>query len=219
MKAILFGATGMVGEGVLHEALRSPLVTSVLVLGRKSCGLSHPKLCELLLNDFFDYSGIETQLRGYNACFFCLGVSSIGKNEAEYTRVTYDLTMSAARTLARLNPAMTFCYVSGAGTNRTGRSMWARVKGRTEDDLAKLPFKDVYLFRPGFLRPTKGLHNAFFWAKAAGLFYPLLRIVLSNYVTTLEELGIAMISVADAGGKTKTLECRDIAAAAARRDQ
>jgi uncharacterized protein YbjT (DUF2867 family) len=216
INAILFGATGMVGEGVLHEALRDPSVSSVLVVGRRSCRVTHPKLRELIHADFFDYAGVEEQLRPYNACFFCLGVSSIGKSEPEYTRTTYDLTMHAAQTLARLNPGMTFCYISGAGTDRKGGSMWARVKGRTEDDLASLPFNAVYNFRPGFLRPTPGLQHAFFFAKALGLFYPLLRLTLSRYVTTLEELGLAMIRVAATGYPGGTLECRDIVAAARR---
>jgi len=214
---MLFGATGMVGEGVLHEALRDPAVASVLVVGRRPCGVTHPKLRELIHDDFFDYASVGDRLRGYNACLFCLGVSSIGRSEAEYTRTTYDLTLAVARTLARLNPEMTFCYVSGAGTNREGRSMWARVKGKTEDDLARLPFKEVYSFRPGFLRPTTGLRNAFFFARALGVLYPLLRLAVPRYVTTLEELGVAMIRVAASGYRTKRLECRDIAAAAAGR--
>src|SRR5512133_2476442 len=150
IKAIVFGATGMVGEGVLHEALRHPAVDAVLVIGRRPCGVTHPKLKEVLQKDFYDYSALEYQLRGYHACFFCLGVTSIGKKEEEYRRLTYDLTMAAARTLARLNPEMVFCYVSGAGTDSSerGRSMWARVKGKTENDLMKLPFKAVYAFRP-----------------------------------------------------------------------
>jgi hypothetical protein len=132
IKAILFGATGMVGEGVLYKSLGHEDVESVLVIGRRSCGVEHPKLKELIHNDFYDYSGIEAQLTGWNACWFCLGVTSVGKSEAEYRRLTYDLTMQAARTLSRLNSAMTFCYVSGTGTDSTekGRSMWSRVKGK-----------------------------------------------------------------------------------------
>ena len=142
IKAIIFGATGMVGEGVLHIALNHPDVESVLVIGRKSCGTKHPKLKELIHNDFYDYSTIEEHLIGYNACFFCLGVSSVGMNEQDYHRVTFDLTVQAATTLARLNRDMTFGYVSGTGTDSTeqGRMMWARVKGKTENHLMKLPF-------------------------------------------------------------------------------
>ena len=152
----------MVGAGVLHVILDHPDVESVLVIGRRPCGVKHPKLTELLHNDFFNYSAIEERLRGFNACYFCLGVSSVGMSEKDYTRISYDLTMSAATVLSRLNPDMTFCYVSGTGTDSTekGRIMWARVKGRTENALMKLPFKAAYLFRPGFIRPIKGVGNA-----------------------------------------------------------
>ncbi len=212
INAIVFGATGMVGEGVLHECLKSEDVGSVLAVGRRACGLKHPKLKEVVHNDFFDYSHIERDLKGYNACFFCLGVTSIGKNEIEYTRLTYDLTMAAATTLSRLNPDMTFCYISGAGTDSTehGRSMWARVKGKTENDLMKLPFKTVYAFRPGYIKPTKGLKNAFTAAKVMGVFYPALQMVFSKYVCTLENLGLAMIHAAMNGYPVKVLECSDI---------
>lgn len=211
IKAIIFGATGMVGEGVLHECLKDAGVESVLVIGRRTCGVRHEKLKEVICTDFFDYSAIEEALRGYTACFFCLGVSSVGKKEADYTRVTYDLTMQAARTLSRLNPDMTFCYVSGLGTNDKGRSMWARVKGRTENEVAKLPFKAVYLFRPGSINPTKGLKNAYRFAKVFALFYPVWKILFRNYVCTLEELGLAMIHAASDGAPKQILENPDIA--------
>ncbi len=214
IKAIVFGATGMVGEGVLHEALKSPDVLSVLVIGRKSCGVTHSKLKELVLQDFFDYSSIENRLEGYNACFFCLGVSSIGMNEEDYARVTYDLTMAAATTLSRLNPDMTFCYVSGAGTNANGRIMWQRVKGKTENDLTKLPFKAVYNFRPGFIKPTKGLKNAFKAAIIIGWFYPVLKLFAGKYVCKLEDLGLAMINVTALGYSKSPIECADIGIAA-----
>ena len=210
IKAIIFGATGMVGEGVLHEALKSPDVVSVLVIGRKSCGVTHSKLKELVLQDFFDYSSIENRLEGYNACFFCLGVSSIGMNEEDYARVTYDLTMAAATTLSRLNPDMTFCYVSGAGTNANGRILWQRVKGKTENDLTKLPFKAVYNFRPAFIRPTKGLKNAFKVAIVIGWFYPVLRRITGRYVCTLEDVGLAMIQVALKGYESGIVNSQDI---------
>ncbi len=210
IKAIIFGATGMVGEGVLHEALKSPDVVSVLVIGRKSCGVTHSKLKELVLRDFFDYSSIENRLEGYNACFFCLGVSSIGMNEEDYARVTYDLTMAAATTLSRLNPDMTFCYVSGAGTNANGRILWQRVKGKTENDLTKLPFKAVYNFRPAFIRPTKGLKNAFKVAIVIGWFYPVLRRITGRYVCTLEDVGLAMIQVALKGYESGIVNSQDI---------
>ena len=213
IKAIVFGATGMVGEGVLHVALNHPDVDAVLAVGRKSCGMSHPKLVEIIHGDFFNYTPVENQLAGCNACYFCLGVSSIGMNEKEYTRITYDLTMAAARSLSRLNPGMTFCYVSGLGTDGTerGRSMWARVKGKTENDLQKLPFKGVYLFRPGFIKPIKGLKNAFTLARVLGAAYPLWKVLLPKYVCTLEDLGRAMINVTQRGYQSRVLECTDIA--------
>ncbi len=212
IKAIVFGATGMVGEGVLHVSLNHPDVESVLVVGRKSCGVSHPKLLEIIHGDFFNYTPIETQLAACDACYFCLGVSSIGMNEKDYTRITHDLTMQAAKTLSRLNPAMTFCYVSGMGTDSTekGRSMWARVKGKTENDLQKLPFKGVYLFRPGFIRPIRGLKNAFALASVLGALYPLWKTLLPKYVCTLEDLGRAMVIVTQKGNQSRVLECLDI---------
>jgi uncharacterized protein YbjT (DUF2867 family) len=213
IKAILFGATGMVGAGVLHVILDHPDVESVLVIGRRPCGVKHPKLTELLHNDFFNYSAIEEQLRGFNACYFCLGVSSVGMNEKDYTRISYDLTMSAAIVLSRLNPGMTFCYVSGTGTDSTekGRIMWARVKGRTENALMKLPFKAAYLFRPGFIRPIKGVGNAHAVSAAVGLLYPVWKFFFPRYVCTLEELGLAMVHAAGQGYPEHILENRDIA--------
>lgn len=212
IKAIVFGATGMVGEGVLHVALNHPDVEAVLVVGRRSCGVNHPKLLEIIHGDFFNYTPVETQLAGCNACYFCLGVSSIGMNEKDYTRITYDLTMAAGRSLSRLNPDMTFCYVSGLGTDGTekGRSMWARVKGKTENDLQKLPFKRVYLFRPGFIKPIHGLKNAFTLARLFGAAYPLWKALLPKYVCTLADLGLAMISVTQNGHQSSVLECTDI---------
>lgn len=212
IKAIVFGATGMVGEGVLHEALKDSSVEAVLVIGRRPCGVSHPKLREIIHADFYDYSGIEKQLGGYNACFFCLGVTSIRKNEQEYTRLTYDLTLAAARTLVRLNPEMVFCYVSGLGTDSTehGRSMWARVKGKTENDLMKLPFKAVFAFRPGFIGPTPGLKNTLTPAKWIAPLYPMMKKFMPRYVCTLEDVGKAMIRVVQQGYSKKILECVDI---------
>lgn len=212
IRAIVFGATGMVGEGVLHVCLQHADVESVLVIGRRSCGVSHPKLKELVHNDFFNYSAIERRLQGYNACYFCLGVTSVGKKEDEYTRLTYDLTMAAAQVLSRLNHDMTFCYVSGAGTDGTeqGRLMWARVKGRTENDLRKLPFKATFAFRPGFIKPIKGLKNAYGVSKVLGTVYPVLRTLLPKYVCTLNDLGLAMINVTLAGFSMPVLENSDI---------
>jgi uncharacterized protein YbjT (DUF2867 family) len=211
-KAILFGATGMVGEGVLHEALKDNAVQSILVIGRRSCHVMHDKLQELLHTDFFDYTAIEERLRGYDACFFCLGVTSVGKGEGEYRRFTYDLTMAAARTLSRLNPDMVFCYVSGLGTDSTerGRSMWARVKGKTENDLMQLPFRAVYAFRPGFIKPTPGLKNSLTFSKVLAPLYPVFKLLLPKYVCTLEDVGRAMIRAVENRSPKRVLECVDI---------
>lgn len=212
IKAVITGATGMVGEGVLHECLKHPDVESVLVINRKLCGVKHQKLIEIIHEDFFDLSPIENHLAGYNACYFCAGVSSIGNNEEEYSHITYDLTLNFAETLLKLNHEMTFCYVSGVGTDSTekGRSMWARVKGKTENDLLKLGFKDAYMFRPGYIQPTKGLKNAYTIYKFFTPFYPVLKTLFQKYVVSLEEVGLAMIYVTLFGSEKKILECKDI---------
>ena len=203
----------MVGEGVLHEALKHPDVESILVIGRRSCNVKHKKLKELLHKDFFDYSTLGERLRGFNACFFCLGVSSVGMNEQDYSRITYDLTMQAARTLSGFNPNMTFCYISGTGTDSAekSRSMWARVKGKTENHLRRLPFKAVYLFRPGLMKPTKGQKNVKPLFKVLGLLYPLWKVLSPKNVCTLEEVGLAMIQAAQIGYTKQILENKDIA--------
>jgi nucleoside-diphosphate-sugar epimerase len=212
LKVILTGATGMVGEGVLHECLQHPQVESILVISRKPIGTKHPKLKELIHSDFFDISKIENQLLDYNACFFCLGVSSVGMGEPEYYRMTYTLTLRFAETLARTNPDRSFCYVSGSGTDGTekGRSMWARVKGKTENDLFKLPFKQVYAFRPGYMHPTKGLKNTLSTYKYLSWLYPLFKRLFPNMVTTLKQLGDAMINVVIYGYDQKVIEVKDI---------
>lgn len=212
IKAIITGATGMVGEGVLHICLQDPRVESVLVVGRKSCGLQHPKLKEVLHQDFLDLSPIEKELKGYNACFFCLGVSSVGMKEEQYRRLTYDLTMQMANTLVRHSPEMTFCYVSGSGTDGSekGRSMWARVKGKTENDLLAMPFKAAYMFRPGYIQPMKGMKNTYRIYKALGFLYPVLEALFPRFVCRLDEIGRAMIEVSIDGDEIKVLECVDI---------
>jgi uncharacterized protein YbjT (DUF2867 family) len=212
IKAIILGATGMVGEGVLHESLNHPQVESVLVVNRRPCGVIHEKLKEIIHQDFFDFASIEDQLSGYNACYFCMGVSSVGMREDEYHRITYDLTLNIASLLQKNNPDMTFCYVSGAGTDGTeqGRSKWARVKGKTENDLLKLGFNDAYMFRPGYIQPIKGLKNTYKIYKVIGPFYPVLKALFPKYVVTLEELGWAMIQVVLNGSDNKVLECSDI---------
>ena len=212
IKAIITGATGMVGEGVLHVCLNSPDVESVLVLNRKPCGVTHPKLKEIIHKDFMDLTSIEDQLAGYSAGYFCAGVSSIGKKENEYRKITYDLTLNFANSLVQLNPEMVFTYVSGVGTDSTekGKSMWGRVKGKTENDLLKLPFKDVYLFRPGYIHPIKGLQNTYKVYKALSPLYPVFEKLFPNYVGTLKELGNSMIYVTQNGYEKKVLECEDI---------
>ncbi|HEY5122875.1 MAG TPA: NAD-dependent epimerase/dehydratase family protein [Ignavibacteria bacterium] len=212
IKAIITGATGMVGEGVLHECLQHNDIDSVLVIGRKPCGISHPKLKEIVHTDFFDLTEIENQFKGYDACFFCLGTSSVGMKEAEYYKITYTLTLNFAETLSKLNPDMIFCYISGYGTDSTekGRIMWARIKGKTENDLMKLPFRKVYNFRPGFMQPTKGLKNTLGFYKYLNWLYPLARLIMPKFVTTLKELASAMIHSATIGYDEQILEVKDI---------
>lgn len=212
IKAIITGATGMVGEGVLHECLLHDDVEQVLVINRRPCGVSHPKLKEIIHTNFFDLSAIKTQLKPYNACFFCLGVSSVGMKEKEYHHLTYDLTMHVATTLAELNPDMTFCYVSGSGTDSSehGRQMWARVKGQTENDLLRLPFKKAYMFRPGYMQPTKGLKNTLKAYKLFAWLYPLWRTLFPNFVSTLKDVGLAMVNTVTKGYDKQVLEVKDI---------
>jgi uncharacterized protein YbjT (DUF2867 family) len=217
IKAIITGATGMVGEGVMHECLLHPDVESVLIINRKPSGFAHPKLKEIIHADFFDFSAIESLLSGYNACFFCLGVSSVGMKEPEYTKLTYTLTMHVAETLSKIDgDDMTFCYVSGASTDSSeqGKLMWARVKGKTENDLMKLPFKQVFAFRPGYMHPTKGLKNTNKYYKYISWMYPFLRAVFPNSASTLAELGLAMLNAARLGYDKKVLEVKDIIALA-----
>ncbi|QQC62768.1 NAD(P)H-binding protein [Paraburkholderia ginsengisoli] len=218
MKVLIFGATGMVGQGVLRECLRARDVEVVQTVGRTRCGQVDPRLVEVIQPDMMDYRAVEASLEGFDACFFCLGVSSAGMREAEYTRLTYDLTMAAAQTLARLNPQMTFVYVSGANTDSTerGRSMWARVKGRTENALQRLPFKAVYLFRPGVIQPLNGARSK---TRSYRLFYALtkpflstLRALLPNQILSTEDIGLAMLAVARDGAPKAVLETADIRA-------
>ncbi|WP_201978604.1 NAD-dependent epimerase/dehydratase family protein [Hymenobacter rubidus] len=216
IRAILTGATGMVGEGVLLECLQNPSVEHVLVLTRKPTGRSHPKMTELLVPDLANLSAVENQLTGYNACFFCAGISSVGISKEEYERITHDLTLAVAETLVRLNPDMTFIYVSGAGTDSSEKSSqhWARVKGRTENELLALPFHAAYMFRPGFMKATEGQHNMLKWYGAIAWLYPLARRLAPNFVSTLQEVGQAMINAADFGYSKPVLEVRDIVALA-----
>jgi len=216
MKVVLFGATGMVGQGVLRECLLDPEIESVLAVGRSPTGQRHAKLHEIVHNDFLDFSRIESQLAGYDACFFCLGVSSIGMSEERYRRLTYDITLAAARTLAKLNPQMVFIYVTGRGTDSSerGKLMWARVKGKTENDLLKLPFKAAYMFRPAGIQPLHGIRSKTGWVQAIYVgtapLLSLLNRLTPTYMTTTEQVGRAMIKVARDGYPKPVLESDDI---------
>jgi uncharacterized protein YbjT (DUF2867 family) len=211
IRAIITGATGMVGEGVLHECLQHPDVEQVLVINRKPGGVVHPKLREIIHADFLNLTPIEGQLSGYNACFFCLGVSSVGMKEPEYRRLTYDLTLHMAQLLARLNPVITFCYVSGAGTDSTaqGRVMWARVKGATENALLQLPFKKAYMFRPGFMLATEGAKNVKSYYRYVTWLYPVGRALYPAGFSTLQELAQAMLKSVTIGYEKPVLEVKD----------
>jgi uncharacterized protein YbjT (DUF2867 family) len=217
---LLFGATGMVGQGVLRECLLDPNVQLVRTIGRTAAGLPHPKLREIVHQDLWHYEAIEANLSGFDSCFFCLGVSSSGMKEADYARVTYGITTAAAEVLCRLNPQMTFIYVSGAGTDSSeqGRIMWARIKGKAENALLRMPFKASYMFRPGFIEPLHGVRSK---TTAYRVFYtiskpllPLLRLAFPNYVLTTQQIGRAMLNVAAHGYPKRVLEGKDIRAAA-----
>jgi uncharacterized protein YbjT (DUF2867 family) len=216
MNILIFGATGMVGQGVLRECLLAPDVERVVAIGRTATGKQDPKLQELVVKDMYDYSAVEQQLKGFDACFFCLGVSSVGMKEDDYRRITYDLTMAAATVLARLNPGMTFTYITGAGTDSSerGSSMWARVKGATENALLRLPFKAAYMFRPGAIQPLHGarsktpLYHGIYVVIA-----PLLSLALRLWpdkMTTTEQIGLAMLAVARGGAPKVLLDPADI---------
>lgn len=223
MNVLLFGATGMVGQGVLRECLLDSGVVSVVCIGRSTIGISHPKLREIIHADLTNYAPIESQLSGFDACFFCLGISSAGMNEEQYSHVTYNITVRAAETLARLNPGMTFVYVSGQGTDSSehGRTMWARVKGRTENALLRLPFKAALMFRPGVIVPRFGARSkTTSYRVLYTLSRPLLPLLLRafpNYVLTTDEIGQAMLLVAQRGAPKPILETADIRSLLAQR--
>ena len=216
MKVILFGATGMVGQGVLRECLLDASVESLLVIGRSPTGQHHAKLHEILHDDFMDFSAIESGLGGYDACFFCLGVSSVGMDAERYRHLTYDLTLAAAKTLVALNPGMVFTYVTGRSTDSTeqGPVRWARVKGKTENDLLKLPFRAAYMFRPAGIQPLHGVRSKTSWVQAiyvvAAPLLSFLARTAPKYMTTSEQLGRAMIRVARDGYPKAVLESEDI---------
>jgi uncharacterized protein YbjT (DUF2867 family) len=221
MKVIIFGASGMVGQGALRECLLDPEVEAVLSIGRSASGQRHAKLKELVQQDVADLKMIEQELAGYGACLFCAGVSAAGMSEQDYRRITYDLTLKVAQTLERLNPKMTFVYVSGGGTDSTerGLAMWARVKGATENALLAMPFERAYMLRPGFIRPLHGIVSKTGWYRAlyavVGPAYPLLKRAFPGQVTTTEELARAMLLLLKNGFKERVLENRDIVALAA----
>ena len=211
IKAIITGATGMVGEGVLLECLANPAVEQVLVINRKPGGVAHPKLREIIHADFFNLAPIAPQLSGYDACFFCLGVSSVGMKPEDYKRVTQDLTLGVAQVLAGTNPAMTFCYITGAGTDSSeqGRIAWARVKGATENALLRL-FPNAYMFRPAMMKATPGQRNTPRWYRALAWIYPIGRALAPSHFCTLQEVGRAMINAASKGYPKRILEVADI---------
>lgn len=214
VKAIITGTTGMVGEGVLMEALNSPDVDQVLIINRKPSGFTHPKLKEIIHKDFLNLNPIASQLSGYNACFFCLGVSSVGMDKEEYRHMTYDLTLHVAGVLSKQNPDMTFIYVSGAGTDGSekGSIAWARVKGKTENDLMKLPFKKVYAFRPGMMKAAPGAKNTPKVYRYLEWIYPVVKALAPNSASTLAEVGQAMIKAVTKGSDKSVLEVKDIIA-------
>jgi len=215
ISVIITGATGMVGEGVLLECLADARIARVLVINRKPSGITHPKLEEIVHADFFDLSAIQSRLAGHDACFFCLGVSSVGMSEADYTRVTQELTLEFGRALARLNPNLVFCYVSGKSTDGTehGKVMWARVKGRTENALLRL-FPRGVMFRPGMMKATPGQKNLKSWYRLIAWIYPIGRALWPAAFCTLREVAQAMINAAVDGSPKRVLEVRDIVALA-----
>ena len=215
LKIILFGSSGMIGQGVLNECLNNDLVNSVLVVNRLACGITHPKLKEIIHLNMFDLAPSSKELTGYDACLYCLGVSSAGLGEEEYNTMTYELTLHVASVLLNLNPGMTFCYVSGAGTDSTGKGsiMWARVKGRTENELLRMPFKGAYMFRPGYIQPMKGVKSKTrLYRLMYSFFKPFYFILkhIESMVTDSETLGKAMIKVASQGYEKNILESSDI---------
>lgn len=212
IRVIITGATGMVGEGVLNECLMHPDVEQILVITRKPCGITHPKLKEIIHENFFDLSPISEYLINFNACFFCLGVSSVGMKEPDYYHLTYELTMHVAETLSTHNQGMVFTYVSGGSTDSSekGRMMWARVKGKTENALMKLPFKKAYMFRPGYMQPSQGMKNTLKFYNYISWMYPVLRFLFPGSVCSLKELGVAMIHTVTVGYEKQILEVKDI---------
>jgi uncharacterized protein YbjT (DUF2867 family) len=212
ISVIITGATGMVGEGVLHICLQHTTVEKVLFINRKPCGVAHPKLKEIIQPDFLSLSPVAGEFRGYTACFFCLGITSVGMKEQVYFTITHTLTLHMANLLVQQNPDMSFCYISGAGTDSTekGKSMWARVKGKTENDLLQLPFKKVFVLRPGFIRPIKGMQHTHRFYQYLLWLYPIGRKLYPAGFCTLEELAVCMIRLALKRYHKRVIEGKDI---------
>jgi nucleoside-diphosphate-sugar epimerase len=214
-KVIITGTTGMVGKGVLLECIDADNIEQILLVNRKSANIFHPKVKEVLVNDFFDLSGIKEELKNHNACFFCLGITSIGQSEEDYTKITYDLTLNFANSFIEFNKQSVFCYVSGTGTDSSekGRSMWARVKGRTENSLLKMPFKAAYMFRPGYIQPLRGIKSKTQWYTAIYAVFKPIYTALKHFpstATNTTNMGLAMINTADGKYKKTILENIDI---------
>jgi hypothetical protein len=216
IKVIITGSTGMVGEGVLHECLNHPDVEMVTLINRKPCNIKHEKLKEIIHKDFSDFSGIENDLKGFNAAFLCMGVSSVGLKKEQYVHLTYDLTMALAKPLAYQNPGISICYVSGAGTDSTekGKLHWARVKGMTENHIMQLPVKQAFMFRPAFIIPTKGLKNTYTAYKILAFLFPVFKLFFPKFICSLREIGVAMINATLKGYKKSIIEVEDIKALA-----
>jgi len=212
IRVIITGATGMVGEGVLHECLQSEQVASVLIINRRPIGFQHPKLTEVIHQDFMDVGALASVVKGYDACFFCLGVSSVGMKEATYNQLTFTLTTGFARLLCEQNPDMVFCYVSGKGTDSSekGALMWARVKGKTENALLQMPFKAAYMFRPGIIIPTPGLKNTLKLYYYLGWLIPLFKLIMPNTICSLQQIGMAMIRLVVCADAKRIIEVNDI---------
>ncbi len=213
MKVIITGATGMVGEGVLLECITNPNVQEILIVSRSPYdGIKSPKVKECIVPDFFNLENVQDQLKGYDACFYCAGKSSIGMNEQDYNRITYEMVISFAKNLLNLNPEMTFCHVSGADTDSTeqGKAMWARIKGKAENTLMKLPFKGVYNFRPALMKPTSGQKYLKGYNKIYPILYPVLKLIMPGKSCTMQEIGQAMINSVLKGYPKQILEVKDI---------
>ena len=214
-KVVITGTTGMVGKGVLLECMDHPSIENILILNRSSLGISHPKVRELLIDDFFDLSTISGELTGFDACFFCLGITSLGQSEASYTKTTYDLTLNFADAFIDQNEKSIFCYVSGTGTDTSekGRVMWARVKGKTENALLRMPFKAAYMFRPGYIQPMKGIKSKTKWVQRMyNLFRPVYSILkhFPGAATNTSHMGLAMINTLDGAYRKQVLGNKEI---------